>query len=243
MKRILVRLLLLLSFSSAWAQPPDIGPDLPESDRGLPGGGPLRREAWFREIWHRRRQEFAGSLQRDKGTVVFLGDSIIEFWGDKLASSFPGLRVANRGISGDTSRGVLLRLTQDVLVLHPRAVVLLVGTNDIEDRAEPAVTAKNLEAILEALQVSEPRMPVFLCAVFPSSASKGRPSQKIVALNNLYRKLTLRSPLVTYVDTWNLFADQQGDAKLEEFDDLVHPNQAGYSKWSRMLTPYLTRFR
>jgi len=242
-KTILVWLLVLLAFSSAWAQPPDIGPDLPASDRGLPGQGPLRCEDWFRDIWHRRRLEFAGTLQRDKGSVVFLGDSIIEFWGDKLGPSFPGLRVSNRGISGDTSRGVLLRLKQDVLVLNPRAVVLLVGTNDIEDHAEPAVVAKNLEAILEALQIAQPRMPVFLCAVFPSSAKTGRPSEKIIALNELYRKLSLRSSLVTYVDTWNLFADKRGDAKLEEFDDLLHPNQAGYLKWARMLTPYLTRLR
>lgn len=234
---------MLVAVSFAWAQPQDIGPDLPESDRGLPGQGPLRCEAWFRDIWHRRRLEFADAVQRDKGSVVFLGDSIIEFWGDKLAPSFPGVRVSNRGISGDTSRGVLLRLNKDVLVLKPRAVVLLIGTNDIEDHAEPAVTAKNLEAILEALQVAEPRMPVFLCAIFPSSASKGRPSQQIVALNSLYRKISMRSAQVTYVDTWNLFSDKQGDAKLGEFDDLVHPNQAGYSKWARMLMPYLTRLR
>lgn len=62
--------------------------------------------------------------QRDG--AVFLSDSITQGWGNTLGGSFPGLKVANRGISGDTTRGMLLRLKEDVLALEPRAVVLLV---------------------------------------------------------------------------------------------------------------------
>ena len=49
----------------------------------------------------------------------------------------PTLNVANRGISGDTTRGMLLRLDDDVLSLDPSAVVMLMGTNDLEEQAEP----------------------------------------------------------------------------------------------------------
>jgi lysophospholipase L1-like esterase len=64
---------------------------------------------------------------------VFLGDSITQGWND-LASAFPDMKVANRGINGgDTTRGVLIRLQDDVLSLDPAAIVLLIGTNDLEE--------------------------------------------------------------------------------------------------------------
>lgn len=98
-----------------------------------------------------------------------------------------------------------------------------------------------MEKILETLTQAQPKMPIFLCAVFPSSASQRWPREKIVALNKLYLGLSLRWSQVTYVDTWNLFANPNGDADPEEFPDLLHPNQAGYEKWARYLRPILKR--
>ena len=39
------------------------------------------------------------------------------------------------------------------------------------------------------------------------------------------------------LDTWTLFADADGDAKKEEFPDLLHPNAVGYAKWKLALRP------
>ena len=66
------------------------------------------------------------------------------------------MKVANRGISGDTTRGVLIRLEDDVLALNPAAVVLLIGTNDLEEGAHPGRIAGNLKLILAALQRAQP---------------------------------------------------------------------------------------
>src|SRR5713101_5919590 len=106
---------------------------IPDSDDGLPGQGPIRRYDWFRNTWHERRTKFASRAEQDRNAVVLLGDSITQGWGDDFTAWFPGMKVANRGISGDTSRGVLIRVQEDVLALHPQAVVLLIGTNDLEE--------------------------------------------------------------------------------------------------------------
>ena len=74
--------------------------------------------------------------------------------GRRLGAAFPGVKVANRGISGDTTRGVLIRLQEDVLALNPTAVVLLIGTNDLEEGAAPDVIAGNLKLILAALEAT-----------------------------------------------------------------------------------------
>ncbi len=210
---------------------------IPATDDGIPGAGPIRRYDWFQSLWHERRSAWAEHVERDRHAVVFLGDSITQGWGGGLGAAFPGVKVANRGISGDTTRGVLLRLQEDVLALDPAAVVLLIGTNDLEEDATPEVIAGNLKLIVAALEHHDRRMPIVLCQVFPSSATKKRPVGQIKAVNALYLAAVKNDPQVTYLETWPLFADAAGDALAGEFPDLLHPNEEGYAKWAAALRP------
>ncbi|MGI9244635.1 MAG: SGNH/GDSL hydrolase family protein, partial [Verrucomicrobiales bacterium] len=212
---------------------------IPAKDDGLPGSGPIRRYPWFQNLWQTKRSGWAKRIEADQGAVVFLGDSITQGWGDDLGGSFPGLKVANRGISGDTTRGMLIRLKEDVLSLEPAAVVLLMGTNDLEEKATPETIAANLKLILAELKKHDPEMPVVLSLVFPSSASKRRPADAIKKINQLYQEVVKTEKQVTVVDTWTLFANADGDAKKKEFPDLLHPNPAGYALWSAALRPVL----
>jgi lysophospholipase L1-like esterase len=212
---------------------------IPASDEGLPGAGPIRRADWFQSLWTERRSAWSAKVEQDRESLVFLGDSITQGWGDQLAESFPGVKVANRGISGDTTRGMLIRLQEDVLALDPSGVVLLMGTNDLEEGAEPETIAGNLKLILAALAEHDAKMPIVLCQIFPSSATKQRPADKIRATNQLYAEAVKDNPQVTLLDTWTLFADEEGDAKAAEFPDLLHPNEAGYAKWAAALRPVL----
>jgi lysophospholipase L1-like esterase len=212
---------------------------LPATDEGLPGAGPIRRGEWFRPIWNGRRNAWSKRVQEDQGALVFLGDSITQGWGDEFGGAFDGVKLANRGISGDTTRGMLVRLDEDVLELNPRGVVMLMGTNDIDDGASPETIAGNVKLILEKLKEHDPKMPVVLCEVMPSSATKNRPAETIRDLNRLLGEAVRDEPQVTLLDTWTLFADAKGDAKIAEFPDLLHPNAAGYAKWAKALRPVL----
>ncbi len=230
--------LLLLAFS-AQAQLAAGGFQIPPTDDGLPGAGPIRRYDWFQKLWTERRTGWAARVRQDQGTLVFLGDSITQGWGGNLTQLFHGIRTANRGISGDTTRGVLIRLQEDVIALNPKGIVLLIGTNDLEEGATPETIAGNLRLILAALKAHNAKLPVVLCAVMPSSETKKRPAAQIRRINQLYFAALKDEPQVTYVDTFALFANAQGDAKPEEFPDLLHPNNAGYLKWTAALRPAL----
>ncbi len=221
--------------------PPVSGKDLaiPATDEGLPGEGTIRRFDWFRDLWNQRRAQWEKNTEADQKALVFLGDSITQGWGDDMGGSFPGVKVANRGISGDTTRGMLVRLPEDVLALHPAGVVMLMGTNDLEEGATPESVAGNVRLILEEFRKQDAGMPVILCDVFPSSASKSRPADKIRKVNELVAAAARDFPSVTVLDTWTLFANAEGDAKAEEFPDLLHPNAAGYAKWAAALRPLL----
>lgn len=220
--------------------PPGIGTFPAVAD--FPGQGPLRTQDWFRNLWIQRRSDWWRHRAQDHGAVVFLGDSITQGWGS-LAKDFPALRVANRGISGDVTRGVLYRLKEDVLALDPAAVVLLIGTNDLEDGGDPETIAGNVRAILAALKAHDPKMPVIVCKVMPSDPSKKRPADQIQQINARVDQVVNGDPEFIRCDTYSIFADAQGNAKPAEFPDLLHPNAAGYAKWTQALRPIFAKLR
>jgi lysophospholipase L1-like esterase len=212
---------------------------IPESDAGLPGEGPIRRYDWFQRLWLEKRTGWAGRVEQDQQAVVFLGDSITQGWGDDLGGTFGDMKVANRGISGDTTRGMLLRMPQDVLPLNPRAVVLLAGTNDLEEQAEPATIVANIKLIVDQLRQHNESVPIVICKVFPASVKVQRPAGKIRELNRMIQVELGEVSHVTVLDTWTIFANSNGDAKPEEFPDLLHPNEVGYKMWGAALRPIL----
>ncbi len=214
---------------------------LPSSNDTMPGVGPVRRYDWFVNLWNKRRAEWAAKADADKGAVVFFGDSITQGWGDDFKGMFAGMKVANRGISGDTTRGMLFRLNEDVLKVQPKAVVMLMGTNDLEEKAEPEMVRDNIKSIVEALNKHDAKMPIIVCLLFPSSETKARPADKIQRINELITAAVANNKQVTLLDTWKPFADDKGNAKPEEFPDLLHPNDAGYSKWAGILKPALVK--
>lgn len=212
---------------------------IPETNEDMAGEGPVRRYDWMKQVWQRRRATFDSRREQDRNAVVFLGDSITQGWGDDFRGAFGDRQVANRGISGDTTRGMLYRLEEDVLSLDPKAVVMLMGTNDLEEHAKPRTVANNVRLILDELHEHDSDMPVVLCLVMPSSETKSRPANKIKALNSMLTEIAEETDHVHLVDTWTPFANEKGDAKAEEFPDLLHPNEAGYAKWKAALTPTL----
>lgn len=213
---------------------------LPAQDSGLPGEGALSRNEVYVKRWQEFRSRWAAEAKQDEGAVVFLGDSITQGWGSDFKGHFPGMKLANRGIGGDTTRGMLIRLEEDVLALNPSAIVLLMGTNDIGLGVEPEAIGRNFQMIIAAIQSRHPQVPVVLCRMFPSSAQKKRSADAIKQVNALYDAAVNGNAGVTVIDTWTLFADPAtGDAKAEWFPDLLHLNAAGYARWAAALKPVL----
>jgi len=210
---------------------------LPASEEGLPGEGELRRYDGYVKGWARRRRGWADQIQQDQNAVVFLGDSITAGWGPKFRGRFTGMKLANRGIGGDTTRGMLIRLQQDVLSLDPAAIVMLMGTNDVEVGIETDAIGRNFKKLLQAIKQHSQKVPIILCRVFPSSAEKKRPRETIERVNQLYDATVKGDPQVIVVDTWTLYANEAGDADPAWFPDLLHLNAAGYDRWAAALRP------
>jgi lysophospholipase L1-like esterase len=226
-----------LTLSALAADPTHYALPAPEAEAKLPGEGALRRYDGYVKRWNTIRPQWATEAAKDQSAVVFFGDSITQGWGTDFRKSFDGMKLANRGIGGDTTRGMLLRLQEDVLSLRPKAVVLLMGTNDIEVEVPADAIGRNFRKIVAALKAHDPKMPVIVCRIFPSSATKKRPKETILAVNELFAAAVKGDPQFTVLDTYSLFADAEGDALPALFPDLLHLNAAGYAKWASALRP------
>jgi lysophospholipase L1-like esterase len=187
----------------------------------------------------------AGDREQRHRAVVFLGDSITEGW-RTLAQDFPNLKVANRGIGGDITSGVLYRLKADVLSLKPAAIVLLIGTNDVGDGASGEDVAANIQLILLAIKNTDPNIKVIVCKVMPRAEGRNGPiyAEKIQKANSLVEQFVKGQPNFAMCDTWGIYADDKGNPNAEDFNgDHLHLNAAGYAVWKKALDPVIASLR
>jgi lysophospholipase L1-like esterase len=169
----------------------------------------------------------------EKGRVVFLGDSITDGW--KLAQYFPGKPYVNRGISGQTTPQMLVRFYPDVLNLHPAAVIILAGTNDIARNTGPEtleMIEDNLRAMCELAQ--KHGIKVVFCLLLPVSdytqhkQTDHRPPPDILRLNAWMRRYAAEVK-AEVADYYSVLVDSKGMLKEGYSEDGLHPNDRGYA--------------
>ncbi|HEY4009424.1 MAG TPA: SGNH/GDSL hydrolase family protein [Acidobacteriaceae bacterium] len=176
----------------------------------------------------------AGLPPTQPGRVVFYGDSITDAWTLNGGSFFPGKPYVNRGISGQTTEQMVVRFRQDVINLHPQAVVILAGTNDIAGNTgpeTPEMIEDNFRSMVDLARANNIR--VVLASVLPSSGypwkpSAGNPAEKIRALNDWLKSYAAANG-ITYLDYYSAMAGPDGGMKPGISIDGVHPNAAGYA--------------
>jgi lysophospholipase L1-like esterase len=206
----------------------------------LPGKVPPHVWPGLATVWARDHSHWRMNATNDAGAVVFLGDSITEGW-RSLATDFPNLKVANRGIGGDITSGVLYRLQSDVLNLNPSGIVLLIGTNDIGDGSTPEDVAANIRLILLAIKNFNPNLKVIVCKIMPTE--DGKPGvEKIKQANDLVEQFVKTEPNFVMCDTFGIYLDEQGHQIAADFmPDHLHPVAAGYVAWKKALDPLIAK--
>ena len=172
------------------------------------------------------------SQPADPKRVVFLGDSITDGW--KLAEYFPGKPFVNRGISGQTTPQMLVRMYPDVIHLKPAALILLAGTNDIAGNTGPVtldMIADNVRAIGDLARAHG--IKVILCSLLPVSdytprpQTKNRPPADILKLNAWLKRYAAEQKF-EFADYFAATVDDKGMLKDGFSGDGLHPNAEGY---------------
>jgi lysophospholipase L1-like esterase len=229
---------LLLSLSAFAQQPAPQAPQKPTGAERLNQWRMSRMPVLMDDFGELTRYRDADAALQPaapgENRVVFFGDSITDFW--KLDEFFPGKPYINRGISGQTTPQLLIRLRPDVIELHPKAVVILAGTNDIAGNTGPMRLEDiegNYASIAELARAHD--IKVIYSSVLPvheyteqaGDMYTQRPPEKILALNRWLKGYCARTGCV-YLDYFSAMADDKVHLKKELADDGLHPNAAGY---------------
>ena len=172
------------------------------------------------------------SLPAEPRRVVFLGDSITDGW--RLARSFPEKPYVNRGIGGQTTPQMLVRMYPDVIDLKPGALIILAGTNDISRNTGPetlTMIEENFQAMTELAQAHG--IKVILCSLTPVSdytknkQTVSRPPADILKLNAWLKEYAAKVH-ATFADYYTATVDDKGMLREGYSEDGLHPNLNGY---------------
>jgi len=207
-----------------------------DQDYVLPFAAWLVGRRFLRPGQARRERQFA-AVPRTPGRVVFLGDSITE--GTAWEDWFPDLPTANRGIGGQAICDVIERL--DTAIVEPRAISLLIGTNDLhglgKSRKVPAIVEQMSELVDEIRELA-PDAPLFINSVMPRSLHY---RDWLIELNRGYAAIAAEAG-ATYIDLWPVLAGKDGAIIPSMTYDGLHLTAAGYKAWTDVLRPHLVQF-
>ena len=171
----------------------------------------------------------------DVQRVVFFGDSITDAWGRSETTGvfFPGKPYVNRGISGQTTPQMLVRFQQDVVHLHPAAVVILAGTNDIAGNTGPSTQQMIEDNYTSMAEIAKQNgIKVVFASITPAFAYPWKPGiqpvERIRQLNKWLQDFCSANGCV-YLDYYSSMADAQGAMLPGLSSDGVHPTAKGYA--------------
>jgi lysophospholipase L1-like esterase len=175
----------------------------------------------------------ANSEMTVRPKAVFMGDSITQCWYDADPSFFNDNNFACRGISGQTTSHMLVRMRKDVVDLHPKYVVILAGTNDIAKNngfIEVDDIYGNIVSMCEIAKANKVK-PV-ICSVLPVKQYKWRPevtdcAERIIRLNAMLEDYAKASRCI-YVDYHSVMKDDENGLPQKWSYDGVHLNGDGY---------------
>ena len=199
--------------------------------------------------WLARHEGFLAEAKQEKYELVFVGDSITDGWrnrGREVWNKVYAPRQAlNLGIGGDRTQHVLWRIEHRELDgLNPKAVVLMIGTNntgkekDGSPRNSTAEVIEGVTAVVKAIRVKLPESKLMLLAIFPRGTLNAPQRAQIKEINAAIAKLD-DGKMIKFLDIGKVFLAEDGSIPKTIMPDLLHPNEEGYQRWADAMEPTL----
>ncbi|MEG2413051.1 MAG: GDSL-type esterase/lipase family protein [Clostridia bacterium] len=182
--------------------------------------------------------EQSAELAAKKAVVgtVFLGDSITEQY--DIEQYYPNKGYLNRGIGGNIGVQILDRMDGNVLVMQPKRIILLIGTNDLYFGFAPSKVVSTIGEIVDNIRQKSPQTQVIVEGVYPLNSTllndPNRNNANVLLINKGLVELCEKEKL-QYVDTHKLLADSDGQLVKEYTRDGLHLNANGYVALTKFL--------
>jgi beta-glucosidase len=212
----------------------------------------MLNESWAVDWWLPRHEKKLEEKRRlvAAGTapeIVFIGDSITEGWEkdgrEVWQQHYARHHAMALGFGGDRTENVLWRLQHgEIDGLSPKAVVLMIGTNNTGHRAEdPRTTAAGIKRLLDEIRRRLPKTQVLLLAVFPRGEKPDDHLRQINARVNQAIAGYADGRAVHFLDINPALLNADGTLSKDVMPDLLHPSARGYAIWQRAMEPTLQK--
>lgn len=195
-------------------------------DSSYAGAYYLKQEAYFK------------ALPVKRNAIVFLGNSITEV--GEWSELFNSKNIANRGISGDVTYGVLHRLPV-ILEQKPKKIFVTTGVNDIKRGASIEEVSRNYERIIKLIKQTSPKTKLYVQSILPvnermlAAIYAKITNERINKVNVLLQKLTIKYNCV-FVDLHlSALKNTDGQLKTELTTDGLHLQPMAYIIWADYL--------
>lgn len=244
-----------------------------QSDATTTLSGPYRSEVPAARVdyWQLRAAEIDQHLSREQSLqqvrLVFIGDSITDFWhldanpwfpgkfcgkaiwNESFAGAVPAHKALNLGVSGDRIEHVLHRLLPaaqggqgwlDRADLQPDIVFVMLGINNSFDAENPAGTSiyKGVLAVIARIRERKPTARIVIQSLLPTDDDE-KNRTLVVPVNDRLRAFAAASDGIAYLDLYPSFVDEHGAQRRALFNDSLHPAREGYRIWRDRLIAFL----
>lgn len=201
--------------------------------------------------WASRWRQKLAAVKKGGVDLLFMGDSITHLWDSPSNQStfnayFSGWHALNIGISGARTETLIWMMQNGILNgIHPKLVVLLIGTNNTDgvhfpSGDDPWTTAAGVRAVVMGIRERLPKAKILLLNIFNRGDIPA--SEKTVIKTNQLLHGFADDVHVFQVNENSLWLDKDGHIDPHLMPDLLHPNPTGYLKWAQALKPLITRF-
>ena len=197
-----------------------------------------------------RHDGFVEIAKKGDIDVLFMGDSITDFWRREGAAGvvnpptagkmvfdkyYGGMKVANFGISGDSTQGVLYRLQNgEGQGFQPKVVMLMIGTNNTGGNygaCSSAEIAEGVGAVVLELRKDFPAAKILLLGIFPRNNPGDALRKTVTGVNPIIAKLH-DGKNIFYLDIGDKFLAADGTIPRDIMADGLHPTEKGYMIWA-----------
>ncbi|QEC79684.1 SGNH/GDSL hydrolase family protein [Mucilaginibacter ginsenosidivorax] len=197
--------------------------------------------------WRNRHNEILTLVKTDAPKIVFLGNSILNYWGGapkaplaRGAASWDKylepLGVKNFGFGWDQVENVLWRVYHEELDgFKADKVMIMIGTNNLSANTDDEIIA-GLKLLAQAVKARQPQTEILLSGLLPRRAQEKR----VQVLNKGIAKLAAQAG-VRFINPGILLLNQAGNIDESLFGDGLHPNEEGYQKLAVALVSYLKK--
>ena len=165
-----------------------------------------------------------------RGPLLFIGDSLIEFF--DWQARFPDRKIFNYGIAGETAEGLFARLPYILpQVQTPSLVMVMTGINNVA--MEDYGFLMTYPKIISRLRGAYEKTTIAIASLLPADLSFL--GDAVPRLNRRLRETALQNK-VLYLDLYPLYTDKNSRIINRYFEpDGVHLTEAGYEVWSQAL--------